>query len=399
MSEISLILKSLLRSKVVPALIVLQLALSVAIVSNITFFIVERVAQISRPTGLDHEKLGPISYKHDNDEILHQQLVDQDLEYLKSRPDVSGVSVVSGIHLSNGGMNVRYKSTPDSDVEFLTQLLYSDENIVDNLGLTLLEGRNFNATDVGIYKSEDMPTEASILISKSFAEMVFPGESAVGKQLYAGDNSATVIGVVSDSIGFYTTWEHTYSMVYHVRMPAWAVQYYLIKTDTGNIDQVLSESIEALKDLEFERSVSNPKSMSSLLRRSYNNQYSMIYILSFVTLMLIFVNILGIVGLTTFWVNQRRKQIGIRRALGASKAAITQYFLIENGLLVATSAVFGGFFAYGASGYMMKTFSMQMLPLSYVPIASIVILFVTLAAALNPALKAAEVSPVEAVAD
>ncbi|PCK02273.1 MAG: hypothetical protein COA42_22230 [Alteromonadaceae bacterium] len=399
MSEISLILKSLLRSKVVPLLIILQLALSIAIVSNVTFFIFERVTQISRPTGLDHQNIGKIVYKHDNDEILHRQLINRDLTFLNSRPGITSASIASGVPLSNGGMDSRYKSSPDSDLEFQTQQLYSDDKIVETLGLTLLEGRNFNSTDVGIYRPEDLPTDTTALISKSLADIIFPGGSAVGKQIYSGDTTVTVVGVVSDSIGFYVTWEHVHNMVYLASIPTWAAQYYLIKTDTTNVDQVLSESIEALKDLEFERSVSNPKSMSSLLRRSYNSQYSMIYILSLVTLMLVFVNVLGIVGLTTFWVNQRRKQIGIRRALGASKAAITQYFLIENTLLVLAAAILGGFIAYSVSGYLMRTFSMQMLPLSYVPIASIVILFVTLAAALHPALKAAEVSPVEAVAD
>ncbi len=399
MSEISLILKSLLRSKVVPLLIILQLALSVAIVSNVTFFIVERATEISRPTGLDHEYLGRIVYKHDNEAIPNQQLVAQDLEYLKSRPGITGASIVSGVPLSNSGMGSRYKSSPDSPQNFDTQQMYSDENIVDTLGLSVLEGRDFNPSEGEIHPSEEPAKNTVALISKSYAEMVFPGESAIGKQLYSGGGSITVIGVVSDAIGFYTTWEHTYNMVYLASTPAWAVQNYLIKTDTMDVDQMLAESLEGLKDLEFERSVSAPISMTSLLRKSYNNQYSMIYILSVVTIMLVLVNVLGIVGLTTFWVNQRRKEIGIRRALGASKAAITQYFLIENAFLVLTAAVLGGLIAYGASGYLMKTFSLQMLPFSYVPIASIVILFVTLAAALNPALKAAEVSPVEAVAD
>ncbi|MFT7559879.1 MAG: putative ABC transport system permease protein [Flavobacteriales bacterium] len=399
MTEFSLIVKSLLRAKVVPILIVLQLGLSVAIVSNITFFIVSRAAEISKPTGIDHEQLGRIQYKHDNDALLHSELVSQDLNYLRSRNDVHSVTPISAVPLSNSGSNTKYKASLSAEVDFDAQTMFGDEMLIKTLGVKVLEGRDFYAVEAEILKQENMPTQMTAIISQSMAETLYPNESAIGKQMYSGGTGYNIIAVVSDSLGYWPTWEYTHNMVYLVKMPTWRMTYYLIKSDSTELETVLSESLETLKDLEFERSVSLPVTLSSLLRRTYNNQYSMIYILSIVAAMLVMVNILGIFGLTTFWVSQRKKQIGIRRALGASKAVITQYFLVENAIIVVAATVFGGLIAYSANGYLMKTYAIQMLPLGYVPVAGALTLLVTLAAAYSPARKAAEVSAIEAVAE
>src|SRR5690606_31420236 len=127
---------------------------------------------------------------------------------------------------------------------------------------------------------------------------------------------------------------------------------------------------------------------------SYSSEYAMIKILSFVIFLLTFVNALGIIGLTTFWVNQRRKQIGIRRALGSTKAGVVRYFMMENILLVIFAAVVGTIIAYVNSSYMVRTQGASFLPVEYVLITIIFILLVTLLAAYFPVRKAAQISPV-----
>ncbi len=67
---------------------------------------------------------------------------------------------------------------------------------------------------------------------------------------------------------------------------------------------------------------------------AYNSDRGMAILMSAISTILLIITGAGIVGLTSFWVGQRRKQIGVRRALGATRHDILSYFLTENLLIV-----------------------------------------------------------------
>jgi len=104
----------------------------------------------------------------------------------------------------------------------------------------------------------------------------------------------------------------------------------------------------------------------------------------------------GIVGLTSFWVGQRRKQIGVRRALGARRGDILNYFLTENFLISVGGVMVGTVLAVGINLWMMARFEMARLSLAYVIDGVIILLLLGQLATLAPALRASRVSPVEA---
>jgi putative ABC transport system permease protein len=111
---------------------------------------------------------------------------------------------------------------------------------------------------------------------------------------------------------------------------------------------------------------------------------------------LLLVTALGIVGLVSFWVAQRRKQIGIRRAIGATRADILHYFQTENFLIVTFGIVLGMVLAFALNMVLMKFYELPHLPLVYLPIGSLVLWGLGQLAVLGPALRAAAVSPVVA---
>jgi putative ABC transport system permease protein len=108
------------------------------------------------------------------------------------------------------------------------------------------------------------------------------------------------------------------------------------------------------------------------------------------------VTALGIVGLASFWVSQRRKQIGIRRALGATRGDILRYFQTENLLIVTFGIALGVVLAIGINLSLMKVFEVSRLPLWYLPVGAIVLWLLGQLAVLAPALRAAAVPPVVA---
>jgi putative ABC transport system permease protein len=104
----------------------------------------------------------------------------------------------------------------------------------------------------------------------------------------------------------------------------------------------------------------------------------------------------GIVGLTSFWVGQRHRQIGVRRALGARKTDILRYFQIENLLIVGCGSIVGALCAFGLNEWLMTHYEMTHLPLFYVAIGALAMLVLGQAAVLVPARRASNVPPVVA---
>ena len=105
------------------------------------------------------------------------------------------------------------------------------------------------------------------------------------------------------------------------------------------------------------------------------------------------VTALGIVGLASFWVQQRTRQIGVRRALGATRGQILGYFMTENLLLTTFGIVLGMLGAYGLNQLLMSHYELPRLPLIYLPVGALLLWLLGQIAVLGPALRASHVSP------
>ncbi|HXD35982.1 MAG TPA: FtsX-like permease family protein, partial [Rhodanobacter sp.] len=115
-----------------------------------------------------------------------------------------------------------------------------------------------------------------------------------------------------------------------------------------------------------------------------------------VCLAMLLVTALGIAGLANFWVQQRRRNIGIRRAIGATRGDVLRYFQIENFLIVTGGIVVGMLFANGINLFLMTHYELPRLPPVYFPVGAIALWLLGQLAVLGPALRAAAVPPVVA---
>jgi putative ABC transport system permease protein len=119
----------------------------------------------------------------------------------------------------------------------------------------------------------------------------------------------------------------------------------------------------------------------------------MIKLLLFTIGLLLLITGLGIVGLASFSVSRRTKQIGTRRALGASKADIAKYFLSENLLISGVGVVLGAALTIGLNIWMVDAFDLDSMNGMLIPAAMVVLLIVGQLAVLGPARRAASVPP------
>ena len=125
----------------------------------------------------------------------------------------------------------------------------------------------------------------------------------------------------------------------------------------------------------------------------YRSSATVQWMLISVSLLLLVVTCCGIVGMASLWVTQRRKQIGVRRALGARRVDILRYFITEN-LMITSAGVFGGvLLGVALNQLLVSKLEMTRLPLEYLAAGSVVFLVLGVIAVYGPAWRAASISP------
>lgn len=400
MLDIMPIIKSLWRNRTGPMLIILQLSLTIAVVSNALFVVNERIEKIEQPSGVAEEEIFTIWVRRTSPEGDIQAITEKDMEIIRATPGVINATPMSSIPLYGSGTSNALRTSLDAGaMEFNSAIYELTQHGLEALGVNLIDGRNFNANEINFFTRNNPPEHSVTIITQDIAERIFPEESAVGKTVFMGDLPLTVVGVVERMMSPWPESKRAYDAIMIPIIVKEDSIHYLVRTSKGDRDRLMHALVEKLRSVDSTRSIGEEKSMAQIKREAYASDYAMIKILSFVIFLLTFVNALGIFGLTTFWVNQRRKQIGIRRALGSTKAGIMRYFMLENVLLVVFAGVVGTVIAYVNSSYMARTQGMEFLPAGYVMITVLFLLMVTLLAAYSPIRRTAQISPVEAVSN
>jgi len=125
----------------------------------------------------------------------------------------------------------------------------------------------------------------------------------------------------------------------------------------------------------------------------YRNERAMAWMLVAVSVLLLLITVSGIVGMTMLRVAQRRKQIGVRRALGARWRDILRYFIVENVIITTGGIVAGLMLALALNRLLMAQAGMARLPLEYLAFGAAALWALGIAAVYGPASRAATISP------
>lgn len=259
----------------------------------------------------------------------------------------------------------------------------------------LLEGRFFDEHD-------DSTKEAAVITDQSAAKRYWPGEDPVGKQvkipnLEGKRNSAVVVGMVQDIkhdgldkdgvphlyMSIYQSYGKVLSVAVRTSLPA-----SLLEPQIRGAVQAVDPNLP----------VFGVKPLSDLIDGSLApRRFSAELVGSFALLALVLASI-GIYGLLAYMVGQRSTEIGIRMALGARRSQILQLFL-RNGLRLAGAGIGIGLLVALIAAPMIASLLYGVRPLD-IPVfvcVPLVLLGVSLLASLVPALRAAQVEPVQSL--
>jgi putative ABC transport system permease protein len=397
------IISAMRRNKVGAILIAVQMAITLAILCNALFIIQQRIVLSQRPTGVDEANVVVLDNQwvgNPPDVAARQQ---GDLAALRSLPGVQDAFATNTVPLTNSGSSEGINLHPDQKTATARAALYfGDEHAIAGLGLKLIAGRNFNADEVADkagYNDRKLP--AAIIITKGLADKLFPNANAVGQSIYsdAPKGQVPIVGVVDRlqvpwvSAGGWGSTFNDNSFIAPFRLVVPYPIYYAVHTQPGQAAAVIQAAPKKLFDISRARVIGKTRAMTVLRTEIYKNDKGLVVILGVVCTALLAVTAFGIVGLTSYWVAQRRRQIGIRRALGATRNAIIQYFQTENLLIAGAGAAIGVALAVSLNLWMVSAFAMERLNTGYTLVGAVVVMLLGQAAVLWPALKAASIPP------
>ncbi|MCG8433240.1 MAG: ABC transporter permease [Gammaproteobacteria bacterium] len=394
--EIRPILSAMLRNKTGAVLVSLQIAITLAIIVNAAFIVAQRIEKINRPVGLPIGELIFIGATGFGDTYNHRESIRQDLETLRAMPGVVSASTIRGVPLSGGGSSTGHHPSDDPESQsFSGNYYFADETTAETLGLKIIAGRWFREDEILWQQSQDEPNyPETMVLSKALAEDLFGEEDAVGKNVYSGTGkSATVVGVYERMLGAWVNWERLDRTLFYARVVAPNSVNYVVRANPGDTDRLVAEIEEALGDANRERIVRWVYPHEYFINRSYSRDRAMLNLLATVITLLVIITGLGIVGLVAFNVNQRRKQIGTRRALGARQFHILRYFLVENWLITTMGLTLGVVLTFTLSYWLGVQYELPKLDWRYLPIAIAFIWALGLTSAFGPARRAAVISP------
>ena len=395
------ILATFRRHKITALLIVLEIALTCAIVCNAVFLISQRVHRVDLPSGVAEHELVQVQVVDIGDRPDAKARGEEDLAALRAIPGVKSVARINQLPFTDSSWNNNIFLSATQKQPTLDATLYFGINVLQTLGTRLTEGRDFNPDEYAEYRDvlrDPKLTPPVVIITRALAQKLWPGESALGQTIYFDPQTPMqVIGVVADLIRPSLSGGDDaaqWTTVVPLRFSGGGS--YALRTDPGQRQRVIKAAVTALKALDPKRIIRQQRTLDDARAEFFQADRAMAGMLLGVILAVLLVTGLGIVGLASFWVAQRRRTIGIRRALGATRGDILRYFQTENFLIVTFGILLGMVLAYGLSLWLMAHYEMPRLPVAYLPIGAIVLWLIGQAAVLGPAMRAAAVPPVVA---
>ncbi|WP_434027188.1 ABC transporter permease [[Pseudomonas] boreopolis] len=401
--DIRPVLSALSRHKTAAALIVVEIALTCAIICNAMFLISQRIDKLSEPSGLVEDQVLEISLAGIGEQADKDARTAEDLAALRAIPGVTDAVVGNQVPFFDNSNNTGLGLVPNQANNTVNAAQYQGDTLVKTLGLRLVAGRDFLPDEILLGSAvnkmlAEHPEKVSsaVIVTQSLARKLFPDGPAIGKTIYTGNIPLTIVGVV-ETLARPNIWGADSgkgdSIILPVRLPYTEGFYFLRVADPGRRQELLKAAVDTLTRLDPNRLVLRQRTYEEIRGEYFRNDRAMVGLMIVVCVSLMVVTALGIVGLASFWVQQRTKQIGIRRALGATRGQVLRYFQTENFLLASIGIVLGMLLAYSLNQMLMGRYELPRLPLAYLPVGAVLLWLLGQISVLGPARRAAAVPP------
>jgi len=413
--EFGPILRALSRNMLRFGLIASQIAITLAIVANCVTLIVQAREKMSQRTGLDEEQLvaGVISVPKTQfrDTLQRELWFQQTLDELRTVPSVLSLTA-SNRWLWDYGAIYHVKPANTTGDFIQAGWWIADAFFPDTVGAVIDEGRWFTREEVqqttkfwyDLEGKRERLADGKMretfvcdaVITRALGRHLFGDGPLVGKMFEDRDGDiGRVIGVirqlrVPESYRF-----HDADFV--VFAPGAGTNYtagarFLVRTEPGKTNEVARRLNDHLQS-RYETSYTPAVPVTGVRDVYFAPQRMIFALMGLLVFLLLFVASIGIAGLTSFSVTARTRQIGVRRALGATTNDILRYFLAESGLLTTVGLVVGAALAVPLNMGLLKLYDGAKLSPMILGACALLLFLVALGAAFPAARRAAKISP------
>lgn len=389
-----LMLKSLKRRKVVTGLLLLQLAMTLALLLNAVMLASQTHASLHEPTGLDLDNILQIQLKPTVPELRKypglSDLLERQLAGVRSVPGVVAVAYSNQGPLLQGGNNGNVFKVGEQERTNLSSvpMYFVSADFFRVLGLTVQNGE----LPVSL-TSLDGPVQSPVVLTQQLAEHLFAKENPVGQTV----NRGPVAAVVSNFYGQRSA-EHVFYNSVQVA-PLYGVDWgysLLVRVDAGQADAVRQQLNKVLSDVDSNIEIFYVRSLAEQHHRLYRTEFGLAVLLTILAGLMLLVTMISSYSNAHFHALKSQQEIGIKRALGANRQAILLELLAEGWLCTLIGTGAGVIVAFMLNKLLANVIVIPAIPL-WLPLLAtgVLILCVTLAT-WYPARIATHVSPATA---
>jgi predicted permease len=330
------------------------------------------------------------------------------LQIVRHLPGVEGAALVTSPPFSGLGVRSSFDivgvKTPDNAKPDANVTAVSGD-YARTIGTPLVRGRM-------IQDSDGAGTVPVAVINQTLAEKYFAGQNPLGKQISLGGvdtgmvQPLTIVGVLGDQVDAKVgTKPQPLILLPDSQIPTTSLFYQaLLKTVVNFVVKTRGAiPVETVMRTVFRKNapgfaLDSFQTMQEVVDNNTFSQRLMLYLLgSFAGLAIVMV-VTGLYGVLSQLVNYRRREIGVRMALGATRAGVAQMILRQGSMMIGAGLGIGLLLA-ALSGRLLKGFLFEVQPLdgwTYVAVA-LVLTGIGLISSLIPARKAASIQPMQAL--
>ncbi|WP_273021876.1 FtsX-like permease family protein [Rheinheimera sp.] len=389
-----LLFKVLFSRKVVTGLLLLQLAMTLALLLNSILLAKQTHQQLNQPTGLDVDNTLLVQLKPTMASLrvypALEELLNRQLDAVQAMPGVIAAAYTNQSAILQGGNNgnVYIDGEEDRTNQPSVPMYFVSKDFFNVLNSDVLQGELPQHS-----VSLDNPVQPDVVITKSLADKLFAGKPAVGQQL----NRGRVAAVISD---FYGQRHGTNIMFNNIQVaPPYSVDWgygILLRVQPGQAENVRQQVDKVLRNVEPNIEILHVRTLAEQYQRLYRNEYGLATLLALLSALMLLVTMVSSYSSTHFHALKRQQEIGVKRALGASKKVIFLELLSENWLCTAIGALFGIGCALLLNKALSQVITIPALDLYLPLLASLILLVCVTVATWYPAAIATRISPATA---
>jgi putative ABC transport system permease protein len=392
------LLRALWRSRTGPILIGFQIALTLVVVCNSSFIIGQYLRHMNSPTGIDEANVFTLTNAWLQPHDLEAR-IKGDLAAIRAMPGVVDAVATDSYPLAGYSTSTSISPAPGPRQPHAgVHLYFVDEHGLAAYGMNLVAGRWFTSTEVLSVPADERRFPAETVVSAALAKRLFHTANALGQIFYFDpDHLTRIVGIVERAPNAVVGYQDEDSIFLPV-LPLNNALNYVVRTRPGQQPRLLQKVALTLNAISRQRIIQNLRPFSATRHLAYTEDRANAVMLAVVCILMLSVTAFGVIGLTAYWVTQRRQQIGMRRALGARRIDIYRQFHVEN-LVIACAGSFVGIVAGSACNLWLlnKLDGLQRMNLAYICFVALIVIILCQIAALWPAFRAAAIPPAQAI--